>query len=85
MSLFMSHFIPYPPSRLDKERENSAALSVLPDLLRELDALPGPGARLLTLIEGRCGSQGVNTWDRCGFHGGIWDKPPNIRVPERGS
>ena len=41
------------PSRLDKERENTAALSVLEDLLRELDAMPDPWGRLLTLIEGR--------------------------------
>lgn len=37
--------------RLEKERENSAALSVLPDLLRELDALPVTD-RLLALVEG---------------------------------
>lgn len=37
--------------RLDKQRENQAALEVLPDLLRELDDLPPP-KRLLSLIQG---------------------------------
>ncbi|GFR49108.1 hypothetical protein Agub_g10904 [Astrephomene gubernaculifera] len=37
--------------RLEKERENRAALAVLPDLLRELDSEPLP-ARLLSLVEG---------------------------------
>jgi hypothetical protein len=37
--------------RLDKERENAAALAVLPDLLRELDAAPAR-ARLTALVEG---------------------------------
>ncbi|GLI70548.1 hypothetical protein VaNZ11_015467 [Volvox africanus] len=37
--------------RLDKQRENVAALAVLPDLLRELDAENLP-ARLLSLVEG---------------------------------
>jgi hypothetical protein len=37
--------------RLDKERENAAALEVLPDLLKELDAMT-PHARLTSLIEG---------------------------------
>lgn len=37
--------------KLDKERENAAALEVLPDLLGELDELPHP-ARLLALIQG---------------------------------
>ena len=41
--------------RLDKERENTAALSVLPDLLLELDA-KAPDQRLLTLIEGSLAS-----------------------------
>ena len=39
------------PRRLDKERENAAALAVLPDLLRELDASPAR-ARLTALVEG---------------------------------
>ncbi|KAL4425789.1 hypothetical protein ABPG75_009805 [Micractinium tetrahymenae] len=37
--------------RKDKERENSAALEVLPDLLTELDQMPPP-QRLLALIQG---------------------------------
>ena len=37
--------------RQDKERENAAALEVLPDLLGELDRTP-PQARLTALIEG---------------------------------
>ncbi|KAL4445797.1 hypothetical protein ABPG77_008996 [Micractinium sp. CCAP 211/92] len=37
--------------RKDKERENSAALEVLPDLLTELDQMPAP-QRLLALIQG---------------------------------
>jgi len=37
--------------RLDKERENAAALEVLPDLLREMDELPAP-TRLLALLQG---------------------------------
>lgn len=37
--------------RLDKERENAAALAVFPDLLQELDAMD-PAQRLLALIEG---------------------------------
>lgn len=37
--------------RLDKARENTTALEVLPDLLRELDALD-PQARLTALVEG---------------------------------
>ncbi|GIL42264.1 hypothetical protein Vafri_272 [Volvox africanus] len=37
--------------RLDKQRENVAALAVLPDLLRDLDAENLP-ARLLSLVEG---------------------------------
>ena len=37
--------------RLDKERENAAALEVLPDLLAELDALP-PAGRLLARAQG---------------------------------
>lgn len=37
--------------RLDKERENAAALEVLPDLLREMDEL-APPARLLALVQG---------------------------------
>ena len=37
--------------RQDKERENAAALEVLPDLLKELDGTP-PRARLTALIEG---------------------------------
>ncbi|CAG9461150.1 unnamed protein product [Pedinophyceae sp. YPF-701] len=37
--------------RLDKAQENTAAIEVLPDLFRELDAMP-PAARLLPLIEG---------------------------------
>jgi bifunctional damage-control phosphatase, subfamily II, fusion protein len=37
--------------RLDKERENNAALEVLPDLLGELDAMD-PHARLTAVIEG---------------------------------
>lgn len=36
---------------LEKQRENAAALAVLPDLLREVDAQPLPG-RLLALVEG---------------------------------
>jgi type II pantothenate kinase len=38
-------------ARLDKERENAAALEVLPDLLGELDGM-APRARLTSLIEG---------------------------------
>ena len=37
--------------KLDKERENAAALEALPDLLSELDGLEPP-ARLLSLIQG---------------------------------
>jgi len=37
--------------RLDKERENAAALKVLPDLLRELDCL-APRERLTAIIQG---------------------------------
>ncbi|KAG2443313.1 hypothetical protein HYH02_009380 [Chlamydomonas schloesseri] len=37
--------------RLEKQRENAAALAALPDLLRELDAEPLP-TRLLSLVEG---------------------------------
>lgn len=37
--------------RLDKERENAAALEVWPDLLREMDALP-PEERLAALVQG---------------------------------
>lgn len=37
--------------RLDKERENAAALEVFTDLLTELDAM-GPRQRLTSLIEG---------------------------------
>lgn len=37
--------------RLDKERENKAALEVLPDLLMELDAMDSR-KRLLALVEG---------------------------------
>lgn len=37
--------------RKDKERENSAALEVLPDLLAELDQMPPP-QRLLALVQG---------------------------------
>ena len=37
--------------RQDKERENAAALEVLPDLLKDLDGTP-PRARLTALIEG---------------------------------
>ena len=37
--------------RQDKERENAAALEVLPDLLKDLDSTP-PRARLTALIEG---------------------------------
>lgn len=36
--------------RKDKERENSAALEVLPDLLAELDQMPPP-QRLLALVQ----------------------------------
>ena len=36
---------------MDKARENTTALEVLPDLLRELDALE-PHARLTALVEG---------------------------------
>ncbi len=36
---------------MDKQRENAAALAVLPDLLRELDSEPLP-VRLLSLVEG---------------------------------
>lgn len=39
------------PCRQDKERENAAALEVLPDLLKELDGMP-PRTRLTALIEG---------------------------------
>ncbi len=39
------------PYSLEKQRENAAALAVLPDLLREVDAQPLPG-RLLALVEG---------------------------------
>jgi hypothetical protein len=39
------------PRRNEKERENAAALEVLPDLLRELDDM-APRARLLSLVEG---------------------------------
>lgn len=42
---------PLIPCRLDKVRENAAALDVLPDLLREVDALP-PGDRLASLVQG---------------------------------
>lgn len=37
-------------SRKDKERENSAALEVLPDLLAEIDEM-APPARLLALVQ----------------------------------
>lgn len=40
-----------PACRLDKQRENEAALIVLPDLLAELDRLD-PHARLLALVQG---------------------------------
>ena len=45
--------LPYyfiPPRRKDKERENSAALEVLPDLLTELDEM-APPQRLLALVQ----------------------------------
>ncbi|GLC40183.1 hypothetical protein PLESTB_000260200 [Pleodorina starrii] len=38
--------------RLDKQRENSAALAVLPDLLRELDGEEPLPSRLRSLVEG---------------------------------
>ena len=38
-------------ARLDKERENAAALEVFPDLLKELDSM-GPEQRLTALVEG---------------------------------
>ena len=38
-------------ARLDKERENAAALEVFPDLLKELDKM-GPEQRLTALVEG---------------------------------
>lgn len=44
-------------SRLDKERENAAALSVLPDLLQELDSKP-QDVRLLALVSG----EGCRAW-----------------------
>lgn len=37
--------------KLDKERENKAAMEVLPDLLAELDKM-GPRERLVSLVEG---------------------------------
>lgn len=40
--------------RQDKERENVAALEVLPDLLGDLDRL-APPQRLLALVQVRCG------------------------------
>jgi hypothetical protein len=47
-----------PRARLDKQRENAAALAVLPDLLTQLDGEP-LRERLLSLVEGvlavRCG------------------------------
>ena len=46
--------------RQDKERENVAALEVLPDLLRELDGTP-PAARLGSLIEG-CLAANIFDW-----------------------
>ena len=48
------------PARLDKERENVAALEVLPDLLKELDASP-PAARLTSLVEG-CLAANIFDW-----------------------
>ena len=47
--------------RLDKERENAASLSVLADLLNELDAMEDPRSRLLTLIEG-CLASNIFDW-----------------------
>jgi len=68
--------IPPYPCRKDKERENGAALEVLPDLLTELDAM-APPQRLLALVqvwgcvwgwgEG-CGLRGlVGGWSK-----GVW-------------
>lgn len=51
-SLKTSISLPY--GRLDKERENAAALKVLPDLLRELDCL-APRERLTAIIQARPG------------------------------
>lgn len=48
------------PHRLDKARENAAALEVLPDLLNELDAM-APIARLTALIEG-CLAANIFDW-----------------------
>ena len=45
------HLMAFWLCRLDKVRENAAALEVLPDLLREVDALP-PGDRLASLVQG---------------------------------
>ena len=57
----MCLFQPEPvPARLDKERENVAALEVLPDLLKELDASP-PAARLTSLVEG-CLAANIFDW-----------------------
>ena len=39
-AIFVSFTVYCALRRLDKERENAAALAVLPDLLRELDAAP---------------------------------------------
>ena len=53
MESCQSHYVEQPslPRRQDKERENAAALEVLPDLLKDLDGTP-PRARLTALIEG---------------------------------
>lgn len=47
----LDSLVPFNSCRLDKARENAAALEVLPDLLREVDALP-PGDRLASLVQG---------------------------------
>lgn len=47
-----NHTVSFAYGRLDKERENAAALKVLPDLLRELDCLP-PRDRLTAIIQAR--------------------------------
>lgn len=46
--------------RLDKARENAAALEVLPDLLTELDGM-APAPRLTALIEG-CLAANIFDW-----------------------
>lgn len=46
--------------RLDKARENAAALEVLPDLLTELDSM-APVPRLTSLIEG-CLAANIFDW-----------------------